>query len=54
MKDRNAYVHYARVKMPNRFALCQTTAKATRILHTRDKRIEDTMNAILTIVGKSK
>lgn len=50
--DRSAHVHAALFHIECRFALCRHAAKATRILHTRDKRIQDSMNLALTKVRR--
>lgn len=50
--DRSSYVHAGLKQIGCRFELCRHAAKAARILHTRDRRIQDTMNLALTKVRR--
>lgn len=50
--DRSSYVHAALHHIGNRFALCRYAAKATRAIHVRGDRIQDTTNKALTKVRR--
>lgn len=54
LKDRTDYVHTAAKKAPSRFQLCRIASKATRAMHINDRRIEDTTNNALVLIGKGK
>jgi hypothetical protein len=38
----------------NRYLLCQVASKATRKFHRPNTRVQETMNDVLTRVGKAK
>lgn len=44
---RSEQVHLALNRVPNRFTLCQLTAKATKRLHVPQTRTEETINRAL-------
>ena len=44
---RSELVFSARQKIANRFTLCQAAAKATRLFHVGNTRIQDTTNTVL-------
>ena len=44
---RSELVFAARQSIANRYTLCQATAKATRIFHVANTRIQDTTNGVL-------
>jgi hypothetical protein len=46
-KDRSSHIHAALRHTPCRFALIRKTAHLTRLIHTRDSRIADTINESL-------
>lgn len=50
--DRSAHVHAALRHIECRFELCRHAAKATRVLHTPSRRIQDSMNLALTKVRR--
>ena len=50
---RSELVFAGRNKMGNRFALCQTTAKAARKFHRARTRCEDTTNQVLQSIAAS-
>jgi hypothetical protein len=50
---RSELVFAARDTLNNRFALCQTAAKATRRFHIARSRIEDTTNEVLQRIAES-
>ena len=50
---RSALVFAAQNTLNNRFALCQTAAKATRSFHVAHTRIEDTTNEVLQRIAES-
>jgi|GEM_PF-1702468 len=51
---RSEQVYRALVNIPNRFSLCQTTARATRRLHVLSTRTEDTTNLALDGISAGK
>jgi len=51
---RSEQVYRALVNIPNRFSLCQTTARATRRLHVLSTRTEDTTNMALDGISSGK
>jgi hypothetical protein len=51
---RSNLIHGAVGTMSNRFLLCQVVSKATRKFHRPSVRIQETMNDILTRVGKAE
>ena len=44
---RSEKVYRALSHIPNRFRLCQATARATKRMHIPSTRTQDTMNAVL-------
>lgn len=50
---RSELVFAARQTLINRFALCQTAAKAARKFHVAKTRFEDTTNAVLQRIAES-
>ena len=48
---RSEAVFQARKKLEGRYQLCMLCAKGTRSLHTTSVRIQDTINAVLGIIG---
>lgn len=53
LKVRSELVFAARQTMKNRFALCQTAAKATRKFHRTNTCIQDTTNKVLRCIAES-
>jgi len=51
---RSERVYRALDTIPNRFSLCQTTARATRRLHILSTRTQDTVNAVLEEISGGK
>jgi hypothetical protein len=47
-------VYKALIKVPNRFALCQTTSKGARLLHAAQSRPEDTISRVLENLGATR
>lgn len=45
--NRSEFVHADLHHIPNRFALCRYAAKATRAIHVRGDRVQDTTNKAL-------
>lgn len=48
---RSEKVFEAASRIPNRYSLCQTTARATRRMHVPSTRPQDTMNEVLSAIG---
>lgn len=46
-RNRSEHVHKALRHIPCRFELCRITARATRALHHKDRRLVESMNEIL-------
>jgi len=51
---RSEKVYRALSHIPNRFRLCQATARATKRLHIPSTRTEDTMNSVLSEISNGK
>ena len=51
---RSEHVYLALTRMPNRFRLCQATARVTRVVHMPQTRTEDTVNSVLLDISKGK
>lgn len=49
---RSELVYEAGLKIENRFLLATTTMRATKKLHVRSTRTEDTVNQVLATVAK--
>lgn len=49
---RSEQVYKALTRIPNRFRLCQATARVTRVIHMPQTRTEDTMNNVLLEISK--
>ena len=49
---RSEAVFQARRRLEGRYQLCMLCAKGTRRLHTESLRIQDTINAVLGIIGR--
>jgi len=48
---RSEKVYRALSHIPNRFRLCQATARATKRMHIPSTRTQDTMNAVLSEIS---
>jgi hypothetical protein len=48
---RSEVVFQASRKVNGRYQLCRVCARGTRELHITSRRVEDTINAVLTILG---
>jgi hypothetical protein len=51
---RSEHVYRALTRIPNRFRLCQATARVTRVTHMPQTRTEDTVNNVLGDISKGK
>ncbi|WP_263411247.1 hypothetical protein [Terriglobus tenax] len=51
---RSEQVYRALNQIPNRFRLCQATARATKHMHIPATRTEDTMNTVLGDISEGK
>ena len=54
LRMRSEKVYRALSHIPNRFRLCQATARATKRLHIPSTRTEDTMNSVLSEISNGK
>ena len=50
---RSDLIYDALGTVQNRYLLCQVASKATRKFHRPNTRVQDTMNDVLTRVGKA-
>ena len=51
---RSEQVYRALTRIPNRFRLCQATARVTRVTHMQQTRTEDTVNNALMDISLGK
>jgi hypothetical protein len=51
--SRSRLVFAALVDVPNRYQLCQFTAKGARRMHAASDRMQDTVNAVLRILDRA-
>jgi hypothetical protein len=51
-RNRSEHVHRAFSHISNRFELCKSVAKATRLLHHNNRRLADSMNLALAMTRK--
>ena len=49
---RSEQVYLALTRIPNRFRLCQATARVARVVHLPQTRTEDTVNSVLLDISK--